>query len=69
MASERQIKSVIQRGNKVIVYGERNQVLLNFSVVASRGDALHGYTSSSVSIRKLGRTYTYNNEGRLIGAV
>ena len=67
MAMDKQIKTVIQRGNKVIVYGERNQILFNLSVVTSRGDALHGYTSGSASIRKLGRTYTYNSEGRLIG--
>ena len=40
MATDKQIKTVIQRGNKVIVYGERNQILFNLSVIMSRGDML-----------------------------
>jgi len=66
MSSDRQIRTVIQRGRLLLVYGERNQTLFTIGLDVTRGDVLHGYTNSSVTVRKNGRMYTYNNMGRMV---
>ena len=57
------IASAIQRGNTIIAYDEKGR-----QVLARSGDALVGYTGTSVSIRKGSTVYTYNERGNQIMA-
>ena len=56
------IVTAIQKGNSVYVYGERNRLLF------TQSGELHGYTGSSVSIKKGNMIFAfgYNDRGSLI---
>lgn len=56
------IEVAVQRGGLVSVVGSKNRQLFSKS-----GD-LHGYTGSSVSIKRGNVIYTYNDRGGQIGA-
>ncbi len=57
-----QIHLAVQRGNMVYVYGEQNRQLF------SQLGELHGYTGSSVSIRRANMIYTYDASGVQVSA-
>jgi hypothetical protein len=57
------IASALQRGNVIYAYDEKGR-----QIFAKPGDALVGYTGSSVSIRKGNTVYTYNERGGQIMA-
>ncbi|MFN4327637.1 MAG: hypothetical protein ACK4FF_02070 [Limnobacter sp.] len=65
----RVIITAVQRGNSVYAYGEKNAVLLTITINAANGDGLVGYTSSTLSVRKGKRVYTYNTRGSCISNV
>lgn len=56
------ISVAVQKGSSVYVYNEKNNQIFVL------GGTLVGYTSSSVSIKKLGLSaiYTYDDKGRQI---
>lgn len=54
------IVTAVQKGKLVYVYGAGNRVLF------SQYGELHGYTSSSVSVKKGNLIYTYNERGVVI---
>lgn len=56
------IVTAVQKGNIVYVYGTGNRVLF------SQSGELHGYTSSSVSVKKGNMIYTYNERGSTISS-
>lgn len=55
------IVTAIQRGDNVVVYTARNQIL--FTV----GGTLLGYTGSSVTLRRGDWIYTYDERRQIIG--
>lgn len=64
-ASERQIASVVQRGNFAYVYDEKGSQFLTLSA----GDGIAGYTSSTVSIRRGNFIYVYNSKGSQVSTI
>lgn len=56
---ERQIASVVQRGNFAYVYDAKGSQFLTLSA----GDGVVGYTASTVSIRRGNFIYVYNAKG------
>ncbi len=54
------IITAVQKGSMVYVYGEHNKLLL------TKSGELHGYTGSSVSVKKGNTVYTYNDRGSLV---
>lgn len=54
------IITAVQKGSMVYVYGEHNKLLL------TKSGELHGYTGSSVSVKKGNTVYTCNDRGSLI---
>lgn len=54
------IITAVQKGSMVYVYGERNKLLF------TQSGELHGYTGSSVSVKKDNTVYTYNDRGSLV---
>ena len=54
------IGTAIQRGSSVYVYNERN------SQIFVKSGELHGYTSSTVSVKNGHSIYTYNEKGSQI---
>jgi hypothetical protein len=56
---ERQIASVVQRGNFAYVYDAKGSQFLTLSA----GDGVVGFTSTTVSIRRGNFIYIYNTKG------
>lgn len=56
------IINAVERGNYVYVYNEKN-----YRILALNGK-LHGFTSSTVSVKQNNYVYTYNEKGARISA-
>lgn len=54
------IITAVQKGNLVVVYGERN------SIIAQKTGILHGYTNATYSIRQGNLVVTWNEKGQII---
>jgi hypothetical protein len=50
----------------VYVYDERGHALFTKSLASKPRDGLLGYTSSTVSIRRVDTIYTYDDKGRTL---
>jgi hypothetical protein len=62
---ERQIASVVQRGNFAYVYDEKGSQFLTLPA----GDGVTGYTASTVSIRRGNFIYIYNAKGSQVSTI
>ncbi|RBQ25795.1 hypothetical protein [Arcobacter sp. CECT 9188] len=62
------IGNVIERGNNVFIYNEKNQQVSSIYINISDGDKLMGYTNSTVNIKRGKNIITYNEKGQQIGS-
>ncbi len=63
-----EIVTAVQRGSQVYVYGHGQRQLCAIFGGNCPDDGLHGFTSSSVSVRRGRNIYTYDAEGRQISS-
>jgi|LSQX01.1.fsa_nt_gb hypothetical protein len=54
------IITAVQKGSLVVVYGERN------SIIAQQPGTLHGYTSTTYSVKQGDLIVTRNEKGQII---
>ena len=54
------ITTAVQKGNLVVVYGERN------SIIAQKPGTLHGYTNTTYSVKQGNMVVTWNEKGQII---
>lgn len=62
------IANAVQRGTSIYVYNEKNNQIFTVSVGTGPKDGLHGFTSSTLSVRIGTSIYTYNESGNRIAS-
>lgn len=62
------IVTAVQRGSQVYVYGQGQRQLCAIYAGNGPNDGLHGFTSSSVSVRRGRNICTYDAQGRQISS-
>jgi hypothetical protein len=62
------ISFVVQRGNTVTAYDQKNSPIWCRPVGFRKNDSLIGYTGESVSIRQSNSIWTYDSKGRPIAS-
>ncbi|WP_418185342.1 hypothetical protein ACNSOS_11095 [Aliarcobacter vitoriensis] len=60
------IGNVMEKGNYVYIYDEKNQQTGMISIFPNNGDRLMGYTSSTINVKKGSYVYTYNEKAQQI---
>lgn len=58
------IANVIHKGSWIYVYDEKGRKLATLA-----GDALHGFTSSTVSVKKGSWIYVYDEKGKKLSSI
>ncbi len=62
------IVTAVQRGSQVYVYGQGQRQLCAIYAGNGPNDGLHGFTSSSVSVRRGRNICAYDAQGRQISS-
>ena len=62
------IGNVLEKGNLIYVYDEKDKQLFAKPFNSKNGDKLMGYTNSTVNIKKGNLVYTYDEKGKQINA-
>jgi hypothetical protein len=62
------IANAVQKGSYVYVYDEGGKELCSIFAGSWKGDGLHGFTGSAVSIRTGSYIYTYDENGRQLSS-
>lgn len=60
------IANAIPKGSSVYVYDEHGRQIFSISSGTGPNNGLHGFTSSTVSVRRGSSIYTYDEQGRQI---
>ena len=62
------IGNVMEKGNLIYAYDEKNKQLFAKPFNSKNGAKLMGYTNSTVNIKKGNLVYTYDEKGKQISA-